>query len=70
MTTDEIIRQLRHTAEHIEEQSISDLLSQAADRLEDLDERIAIVMEASKLNDEIFSQKEMTGNGRQGTAFH
>lgn len=47
MTTDEIVRQLRNG---LRVGITSDLIEQAADRLEELDERVAI-MEEGRLDD-------------------
>lgn len=46
MTTDELIRALRENADRWE------LLAEAADRLEELDERIAIMEEGNKIESE------------------
>ena len=45
MTTDEIIRQLRNS---LRVGITSDLIEQAADRLEELDERVAIMEEGAE----------------------
>lgn len=43
MTTDELIRALRENAKQAYPLAINQLLNEAADRLEELDERIAIM---------------------------
>ena len=46
MTTDEIIRKLRFRADtEMSAEETRELLTEAADRLEELDERVAIMME-------------------------
>ncbi|MBR6861381.1 MAG: hypothetical protein IKM73_08685 [Acidaminococcaceae bacterium] len=47
MTTDEIIRELRAKAGVEGKSTLGSLLEQAADRLEELDERVAIMMEGN-----------------------
>ena len=47
MTTDEIIRELRAKAGVEGKTTLGNLLEQAADRLEELDERLAIVIEGN-----------------------
>lgn len=47
MTTDEIIRDLRDKAEVEGKTSLGNLLNLAADRLEELDERVAIMLEGN-----------------------
>ncbi len=49
MTTDEIIRELRAKAAVEDKTSLGNLLSLAADRLEELDERVAIMMEGNRV---------------------
>ena len=55
MTTDEIVRQLRNG---LRVGITSDLIEQAADRLEELDERVAI-MEEGRLDD--YDEKKHSG---------
>lgn len=48
MTTDEIIRKLRFRADgETSAEETKQLLNEAADRLEELDERVAIMMEGT-----------------------
>lgn len=49
MTTDEIIRELRAKAGVEGKSTLAGLLHQAADRLEELDERVAIMMEGNRV---------------------
>lgn len=49
MTTDEIIRELRAKAGVEGKSTLAGLLNQAADRLEELDERVAIMMEGNRV---------------------
>ncbi len=49
MTTDEIIRELRAKAGVEGKSTLGNLLEQAADRLEELDERVAIMMEGNRV---------------------
>ena len=51
MTTDEIIRELRAKAGVEGKSTLAGLLHQAADRLEELDERVAIMMEGNNAYD-------------------
>ena len=51
MTTDELIRDLRDKAEVEGKTSLGNLLNQAADRLEELDERVEIMMEGNNIED-------------------
>ena len=53
MTTDQIIRQLRDKAGVEGTSALAVLLSQAADRLEELDERLAIMLEGNNIIEEI-----------------
>ena len=46
MTTDELIRELRDLAGECEDLTRIRLLDEAADRLEELDERLAIMQES------------------------
>lgn len=48
MTTDELIRALRELALNVN----TELLIAAADRLEELDERVSIMMEGNKIESE------------------
>ena len=49
MTTDEIIRKLRYRAEgETSTEETKQLLNEAADRLEELDERVAIMEEGAE----------------------
>lgn len=53
MTTDELIKALREYAEfHHEGDVWWRTLTEAADRLEDLDERVSIMMEGNKIESE------------------
>ena len=47
MTTDELINVLRENAKQAYPLAINQLLNEAADRLEDLDERVAIMEESA-----------------------
>lgn len=49
MTTDEIIRELRAKAGVEGKSTLAGLLHQAADQLEELDERVAIMMEGNRV---------------------
>lgn len=49
MTTDEIIRELRAKAGMEGKSTLGNLLEQAADRLEELDELVAIMMEGNRV---------------------
>lgn len=49
MTTNEIIRELRAKAGVEGKSTLAGLLHQAADRLEELDERVAIMMEGNRV---------------------
>lgn len=49
MTTDEIIRELRAKAGVEGKSTLAGLLHRAADRLEELDERVAIMMEGNRV---------------------
>lgn len=49
MTTDEIIRELRAKAGVEGKSTLAGLLHQAADRLEELDERVTIMMEGNRV---------------------
>lgn len=51
MTTDEIIQELRDKAGVEGKTTLGNLLEQAADRLEELDERLAIILEGSNVED-------------------
>ena len=51
MTTDELIRNLRDKAEVEGKTSLGNLLNLAADRLEELDERVAIMMEGNNIEE-------------------
>lgn len=51
MTTDQIIRQLRDKAGVEGTSALAVLLSQAADRLEELDERVAIMLEGNNIEE-------------------
>lgn len=51
MTTDQIIRQLRDKAGVEGTSALAVLLSQAADRLEELDERLAIMLEGNNIEE-------------------
>ena len=51
MTTDQIIRQLRDKAGVEGTSALAVLLSQAADRLEELDERVAIILEGNNIEE-------------------
>lgn len=50
MTTDELIRALRAWAGQMAMPGRRKLVQEAADRLEELDERVAIMSEANKTN--------------------
>lgn len=52
MTTDELIRALRDVAGECEDLQRIRLLNAAADRLEELDERVAIMEEGNKIESE------------------
>ena len=54
MTTDELIKALREWGEAFANKvdKLHFLLMQAADRLEELDERVAIMMEGNKIESE------------------
>ena len=49
MTTDELIKALRDLADECEDRKLIVLFDEAADRLEDLDERVAIMSEGEQL---------------------
>ena len=49
MTTNELIRGLRDLADECEDRKLIALFDEAADRLEELDERIAIMSEGEQL---------------------
>ncbi len=51
MTTDQIIQQLREKAGVEGTSALAVLLSQAADRLEELDERLAIMLEGNNIEE-------------------
>ena len=46
MTTDDMIKALRDLANNCEERDLVSLFNEAADRLEELDERVAIMTES------------------------
>lgn len=54
MTTDELIQALREyaNAEEMPLVLVRDAMAEAADRLEELDERVAIMMEGNKIESE------------------
>lgn len=52
MTTDELIKALRDVAGECEDLKRIRLLDEAADRLEELDERVAVMMEGNKIESE------------------
>ena len=49
MTTDELINALRDLADECEDRKLIVLFDEAADRLEELDERVAIMSEGEQL---------------------
>lgn len=70
MTTDEIIRELRAKAGVEGKSTLAGLLHQAADRLEELDERVAIMMEGNRMEIMMDGNRVaiiMKGNNAYGT---